>query len=53
MKMKRKLQKISNILLTSKTASLDIIKKHVEYICDTAKPDTSIIKIFKVESTKN
>lgn len=48
----KKTSKNSNILLTSKTASLDIIKKYVEYICDTAKPDTSIIKIFKVRVQK-
>ena len=41
------------IEISSKNAPLDILKEYTQYICENSKPDTSIIKIFKVRCIHN
>lgn len=44
--------KSSTILISSKTASLDVLKQYVEYVCNITKPDSSIITIYKIKLTE-
>ena len=41
--------KTSYIIISSKTATLDIIKEYVEYVCNITKPDSSILTIYKIK----
>ena len=41
----------SSIMIMSKTATLDTLKEYAEFICNTSKPDTSIITIYKIKVT--